>query len=147
MLREFLASKPQERIVRAVKVFLYYLKSIRLQKFYTAKHKFDKMFQNKNIINKILVSHYIQINFRKSQKISAFFSYYFTTKLSFLKDRGKIFPRLYCKQLKSLHQLNANPKIALSDPNHSDTKSSAIFGTRLLYHIISKIPTTIDESV
>ena len=28
MLREFLTSKPQERIVRAVKVFLYYLKSI-----------------------------------------------------------------------------------------------------------------------
>ena len=40
MLREFLASKPQERIVRAVKVFLYYLKSIWLQKFYTAMHKY-----------------------------------------------------------------------------------------------------------
>ena len=55
-------------------------------------HKFDKMFQNKNIINKILVFNYIQIKFRKSQKISAFFAYYFTTKLSFLKSRGKICP-------------------------------------------------------
>ena len=55
-------------------------------------HKFDKMFQNKNIFNKILVFNYIQINFRKSQKISAFFAYYFTTKLSFLKGRGNICP-------------------------------------------------------
>ena len=36
-------------------------------------HKFDKMLQKKNIINKILVFNYIPINFRKSQKISAFF--------------------------------------------------------------------------
>ena len=94
MLREFLASKPQERIVRAVKVFLYYLKSIWLQKFYTAMYKFDKMFQKKNIINIIIffILYYIQINFRKSQKISAFFAYYFTTKLLFSKGRSKICP-------------------------------------------------------
>ena len=55
-------------------------------------HKFEKMLQNKNIINKILVFNYTQINFRKSQKISAFFANYFTTKLSFLKGRGKICP-------------------------------------------------------
>ena len=55
-------------------------------------HKFNKMLQNKNIINKLLVFNYTQINFRKSQKISAFFAYYFTTKLSFLKGRGIICP-------------------------------------------------------
>ena len=55
-------------------------------------NKFDKMFHNKNITNKILVFNYAQINLRKSQKISAFFANYFTTKLSFLKGRGKICP-------------------------------------------------------
>ena len=55
-------------------------------------HKFDKMFQNKNIINKIFVFNYAQINLRKSQEISVFFAYYFTPKLSFQKGRGKICP-------------------------------------------------------
>ena len=55
-------------------------------------HKLDKIFQNKSIINKIFVFDYAQINLRKSQKISAFFAWYFIPKLSFKKGRGKICP-------------------------------------------------------
>ena len=55
-------------------------------------HKFDKIFQNKSIINKIFVFDYVQINLQKSKKISAFFAWYFLPKLLFKKGRGKISP-------------------------------------------------------
>ena len=61
-------------------------------------HKFDKIFQNKSIMNKIFVFDYAQINLRKSQKISTLLLDILYRNYH-LKRPGKNLPHLYRKQL------------------------------------------------